>query len=231
MSDVVIQAAGLSKVFREGANQLTIFSGIDFRLQEGEAVAIVGSSGAGKTTLLNLLGGLDKPTEGEVLICGESIHRLNERKKARLRNQHLGFVYQFHHLLPEFTALENVAMPLLMGGKNTRDAKQAASRVLTLVGLKDRLSHKPPQLSGGERQRVAIARAIVAEPRCVLMDEPTGNLDENTAESVQELIMKLRDELKTAFVIVTHHSGLAERMDRQWMLEHGSLHVRAVQTD
>jgi lipoprotein-releasing system ATP-binding protein len=190
----------------------------------GETVAIVGSSGAGKTTLLNLLGGLDKPSTGDISICGEQIHRMSEARRARFRNQHLGFVYQFHHLLPEFSARENVMLACTLGGMSVREAGQKADAMLTQVGLGERLAHKPGELSGGERQRVAIARALVNEPECVLMDEPTGNLDEQTGESVQRLIEGLRDRLGIAFVVVTHDMGMARSLGRVLKLEQGRLH-------
>lgn len=223
MSNVILRAEGLSKAYQEGKGQLSIFENVNFSLLEGESVAILGSSGAGKTTLLNLLGGLDKPSAGNVWINGFDVHGLKERKKGLVRNEYLGFVYQFHHLLPEFTALENVCMPLLIGKKDKRAALQKSRELLDRVGLSARTEHKPSELSGGERQRVAIARALANDPRCVLMDEPTGNLDESTAKKVQGLIVDLKTQLKTSFVVVTHDLVLAQQMDRVLHLEDKTL--------
>lgn len=220
----VIECHNLTRTYKEGPAMLTIFSDISLTVGAGETVAIVGSSGAGKTTLLNLLGGLDKPSTGDISICGEQIHRMSEARRARFRNQHLGFVYQFHHLLPEFSARENVMLACTLGGMSVREAGQKADAMLTQVGLGERLAHKPGELSGGERQRVAIARALVNEPECVLMDEPTGNLDEQTGESVQRLIEGLRDRLGIAFVVVTHDMGMARSLGRVLKLEQGRLH-------
>ena len=219
MSNTILRAEGLCKSYKEGKGKLSIFENIEFSLSEGESVAILGSSGSGKTTLLNLLGGLDKPNAGNVWINDFDVHALNEKKKGKIRNEYLGFVYQFHHLLPEFTALENVCMPLLIGNTPKKQAIQKATSLLTKVGLAERIGHKPSELSGGERQRVAIARALVNDPKCVLMDEPTGNLDEGTANKVQMLIMELKSELKTSFVVVTHDVALAKKMDRMLHLE------------
>ena len=219
MNDLVIKAEKLSKSYKEGKGRLSIFENIAFTLQEGESVAILGSSGSGKTTLLNLLGGLDKPNSGSVWVNGHDVHGLSERKKGRVRNEYLGFVYQFHHLLPEFSALENVCMPLLIGKMSKSAALAKAKELLGRVGLEERVNHKPSELSGGERQRVAIARALVNDPKCVLMDEPTGNLDEGTADKVQQLIMELKGQLKTSFVVVTHDLALARKMDRVMHLE------------
>jgi len=223
MSNVVLSAVDICKEYNEGVSALRIFDHINFQLLESQTVSIVGKSGAGKTTLLNILGGLDKPSAGVVLFQGEDIHRMKESRRCRLRNQHVGFVYQFHHLLAEFTALENVAMPLLIAG--TGRHKERASTLLERVGLGDRLNHKPAELSGGERQRVAIARSLVCDPKVVLMDEPTGNLDESTAESVQEIIFELANDIKTAFVIVTHDTRMAQKMGQTYVLESGSLHT------
>lgn len=219
----IIECERITRSYNEGPGKLTIFSDISLKVNAGETVAIVGSSGAGKTTLLNLLGGLDKPSSGQIAICGEDIHRMSEAGRARFRNRYLGFVYQFHHLLPEFTARENVMMPCVLGGMSTREASRRAEAILGEVGLKDRLAHKPGELSGGERQRVAIARALVNEPDCVLMDEPTGNLDDRTGESVRRLIESLRDQLGIAFVVVTHDMGIAKSLGRVLRLEHGEL--------
>ncbi|WP_116919414.1 lipoprotein-releasing ABC transporter ATP-binding protein LolD [Tamilnaduibacter salinus] len=223
-SGMVIDCESIGRTYREGPGKLTIFSDISLRVAAGETVSIVGSSGAGKTTLLNLLGGLDQPTSGDIRICGERIHRLSEGQRALFRSRNLGFVYQFHHLLPEFTALENVMMPCALGQQSLKDARERARSILEQVGLGDRLAHKPAELSGGERQRVAIARALVNDPQCVLMDEPTGNLDEQTANSVQAMIESLRDRLGTAFVVVTHDTGMARRLGRVMRLEQGQLH-------
>jgi lipoprotein-releasing system ATP-binding protein len=219
----VIDCRQVTRTYNEGPGKLTIFSDISLEVAQGETVAIVGSSGAGKTTLLNLLGGLDKPSSGQIAICGEDIHRLSEARRARFRNAHLGFVYQFHHLLPEFTALENVMMPCALGGMAVSKSRDKASSLLERVGLAERLDHKPGELSGGERQRVAIARALVNEPDCVLMDEPTGNLDEHTGEGVQALIESLRDQLGIAFVMVTHDMRMARSLGRVMRLEQGRL--------
>ncbi|WP_372999867.1 lipoprotein-releasing ABC transporter ATP-binding protein LolD [Marinobacter sp.] len=222
-SSLVIDCRQVTRTYNEGPGKLTIFSDISLEVSQGETVAIVGSSGAGKTTLLNLLGGLDKPSSGQISICGEDIHRLSEARRARFRNAHLGFVYQFHHLLPEFTALENVMMPCALGGMSVSSSRDKAKSLLERVGLGERLVHKPGELSGGERQRVAIARALVNEPDCVLMDEPTGNLDEHTGEGVQALIESLRDQLGIAFVMVTHDMRMARSLGRVLRLEQGRL--------
>jgi len=219
----VIDCSEVTRTYNEGPEKLTIFSGISLTVATGETVAIVGSSGAGKTTLLNLLGGLDKPSSGTIHICGENIQTLSEGGRARFRNRHLGFVYQFHHLLPEFTALENVMMPCALGGVPVKVAREKATAILEKVGLGARLAHKPGELSGGERQRVAIARALVNEPACVLMDEPTGNLDEQTGEGVQALIESLRDQFGIAFVMVTHDMRMARSLGRVLRLEQGRL--------
>ncbi|QSP96539.1 ATP-binding cassette domain-containing protein [Marinobacter salinisoli] len=219
----VIDCRQVTRTYSEGPGSLTIFSDISLQVTKGETVAIVGSSGAGKTTLLNLLGGLDRPSSGHILICGQDIHGMSEAGRARFRNGHLGFVYQFHHLLPEFTAVENVMMPCALGGLSVRAARQKAVALLERVGLGGRLEHKPGELSGGERQRVAIARALVNEPDCVLMDEPTGNLDEQTARGVRELIESLRDQLAISFVMVTHDMDMARSLGRVLRLEQGTL--------
>lgn len=220
---LVIDCDKVTRTYNEGPSKLTIFSDISLRVSAGESIGIVGSSGAGKTTLLNLLGGLDKPSSGHIEICGQDIHRMNEAGRARFRNRHLGFVYQFHHLLPEFSALENVMMPCALGGLGVKAASAKASAILERVGLSHRLAHKPGELSGGERQRVAIARALVNEPECVLMDEPTGNLDEQTGEGVRDLIESLRDQIGIAFVLVTHDMKMAKSLGRVLRLEQGEL--------
>lgn len=223
MNDLVISAQGLSKNYNEGPGSLKIFSELDFELRPGESVGIVGSSGAGKTTLLNILGGLDSASSGQVSLCGEDLTRCSDKALTRIRNKHLGFVYQFHHLLTEFTATENVAMPLYIAGMKRSLANQKARELLDKVGLAARAEHKPSELSGGERQRVAIARALVNAPKCVLMDEPTGNLDEATAQGIQALMLSLQTELNTSFVVVTHDLRLASKMDRVLLMEQGKL--------
>ncbi|MBP0048658.1 ATP-binding cassette domain-containing protein [Marinobacterium sp. AK62] len=223
MSDAVLHARALTKAFREGGQSVDILKGVDIEVQAGERLAILGSSGSGKSTLLNILGGLDRPDAGEVLVSGQSLYGISEGKRCRLRNQTLGFVYQFHHLLHEFSALENVAMPQLLAGVEPRQAAARAEALLNDVGLSHRLSHKPSKLSGGERQRVAIARALVNEPACVLMDEPTGNLDRHTAADVQGCMDSLNARLKTAFIVVTHDLSLAREMDHTLELVDGVL--------
>ena len=220
---LVIDCQKVTRTYSEGPETLTIFSDISLQVKAGETVAIVGSSGAGNTTLLNLLGGLDRPSSGHIRICGKDIHQLSEAGRARFRNQHLGFVYQFHHLLPEFTALENVMLPCALGGMPPRQARPKAEQLLQRVGLGERLRHKPGELSGGERQRVAIARALVNSPECVLMDEPTGNLDEHTGEGIRALIGDLRDNSGRSFIMVTHDMTMARSLGRVLRLEQGRL--------
>lgn len=219
----VIACSGLGKTFSEGGVPLRILRDIDFSVAVGERIAIMGASGSGKSTLLQLLGGLDEPTTGEVVIAGKSVGNLSPVQLGRLRNRELGFVYQFHHLLPEFTAVENVAMPLLVAGSRPADARARAEELLGRVDLAARLTHKPAELSGGERQRAAVARALVTRPACVLADEPTGNLDRHNAEQVYDLMLELNRELDTSFLIATHDPLIAERMDRIVRLEDGIL--------
>ena len=225
MSESVLQCRTLGRTYRDGDRSVEVLAGVELSLAAGEKIAIVGASGSGKSTLLNLLGGLDRPSDGQVLLCGEDLAALPEAELCRMRNQHLGFVYQFHHLLPEFDARENVAMPLLIGGQGRRQALSAAAAMLERVGMQHRLEHRPAQLSGGERQRVAIARALVTEPDCVLMDEPTGNLDPHSAAQVLELIDEL-GALSSAFVVVTHDPAIAAHMHRTLELREGRLELR-----
>ena len=218
MSDIVLKAQGLSKTYCTGPDEVVVWSDVDFSVFEGETISIVGSSGSGKSTLLNALGGLDSIDSGDVILAGSNLHKLPEVKRTQLRNRDLGFVYQFHHLLPEFTALENVMMPLLIRGDKYKVAKSLALECLTQVGLSKRAEHKPSELSGGERQRVAIARALVGKPKVVLLDEPTGNLDQETAEQVEDVLLGLASTIGMAFVIVTHDEALASRANRRYKL-------------
>ncbi|BBH47219.1 lipoprotein-releasing system ATP-binding protein LolD [Pseudomonas sp. KU43P] len=224
MSDkAVLSCRNLGKSYDEGPESVQVLSGLNLELHAGERVAIVGSSGSGKSTLLNLLGGLDRPTQGSVWLAGEELSALGERARGLLRNRELGFVYQFHHLLPEFTAMENVCMPLLIGRTAIPEARERAEALLKRVGLSHRLHHKPAELSGGERQRVAIARALVNRPGLVMLDEPTGNLDHHTAQGIQELMQELSSSSRTAFLVVTHDLNLARQMDRVLKLDDGHL--------
>ena len=209
--------------FKEGGSVLEVLSGVNLDVKAGERLAIVGASGSGKTTLLQILGGLDEPTSGEVIVGGHSMADIGEAARGDLRNRYIGFVYQFHHLLPEFSAAENVAMPLMIRGTRRADALESAAELLTRVGLGERLSHKPGELSGGERQRAAVARALITRPKLVLADEPTGNLDAGNGEQVLQLMLELNQELQTSLVVVTHDAAIAERMDRILTLTDGRL--------
>lgn len=223
MNNPIIQCHQLTKSYQDGKTSIDVLCGIDFSINQGDRISIVGPSGSGKSTLLHLLGGLDTPTQGRVCINGLDWQPMSEKQRCLTRSQHIGFVYQFHHLLPEFTALENVAMPLLLSGACVAEASKKASAMLGEVGLALRVSHKPSQLSGGERQRVAIARALIQSPQCIFADEPTGNLDQATAEIIFKLMLDLNAQLKTALVIVTHDIHLAKKMDRTVVLNKGSL--------
>ena len=223
MSETVIRCEGLAKTYSEGKLRTPVFDGLDLAVHAGETVAILGASGAGKSTLLHLLGGLDVPSAGEVYVSGQRMSALSDAARGQLRNRALGFVYQFHHLLPEFTALENVMLPVLLNGAQVADAAARAKGLLESVGLGHRLEHKPGELSGGERQRAAVARALVNHPACVLGDEPTGNLDEKTAANVFAQMLDLNRQQRTSLVLVTHDRGLARRLDRVLELHEGKL--------
>jgi len=222
-TSLVIQATGISRGFRQGPKRVQVLSDVSLQVPAGTSMAIVGASGAGKSTLLHILGGLDRPDEGEVLVDGRSLWQMSDSERSDLRNSRMGFIYQFHHLLPEFTALENVAMPLMIRGEPVPVAAKRATDLLEKVGLGQRMDHKPGELSGGERQRAAVARALVGNPGCVLGDEPTGNLDERTANHVFEQLLELNTELKTSLILVTHDMRLAARMNQRFELHMGRL--------
>ena len=228
MTQPILEARDVHKSFKQGPVTLEVLQGVAMSVAPGERVAIVGASGSGKTTLLQILGGLDRPTTGHVFVDGQDIHEQSEQQRGALRNRALGFVYQFHHLLPEFSALENVAMPLLVRRMKVADARAKARHILDRVGLGQRLNHRPDQLSGGERQRAAVARALVTEPKIVLADEPTGNLDGSNAESVFALMLELNRELQTSLIVVTHDMRLASRMERIYAIERGVLTERSL---
>lgn len=223
MSDSLLSATRISKSYQDGELNTPVLHGVDLTLYQGEMLAVVGQSGSGKSTLMHILGLLDKPDSGSLLCEGDDLLKLSRRKAALYRNQHMGFVYQFHHLLAEFSALENVAMPLLIAGQPVSKARRAATECLAQVGLDHRMAHRPAELSGGERQRVAIARAIVHQPRLVLADEPTGNLDHETGLHIYELLRELNHDLNTSFMLVTHDLDLAQKMDRQVVLRDGAV--------
>jgi len=223
MNDVILSCKSVAKTYDDGASRVQVLNSIDLTVLKAERVAIIGQSGSGKSTLLHIIGSLDKPTKGNVVINGVDVHQLSAKEQGVFRNNHLGFVYQFHHLLPEFTALENVAMPLLIRGCDANDASEQSMQIIDKVGLCGRLNHKPGELSGGERQRISLARALVTKPDCVLADEPTGNLDQKTADETYELMLELNQTLATSFIIVTHDRNLAKKMDRTLELIDGRL--------
>ncbi len=223
MSGPVIEATSVHKVFRQGKLEVTVLKGVDLKISAGESHAILGASGAGKSTLMHLLGGLDQVSGGDIRVMGDPLSKLSEARLGRLRNRYLGFIYQFHHLLPEFSALENIAMPLLIRRQSKQQALLKAQQWLQQVGLEQRAEHKPGELSGGERQRVALARALITEPACLLADEPTGNLDQNTALEMLELMLGLNRQMATALVVVTHDLSVASRMQHRWRMQDGML--------
>ena len=223
MNNVVLSCQNVSKSYNDGALRVQVLQGLNFQVREGQSVSIIGASGSGKSTLLHILGGLDMPSSGKIELMGNDLGALNQKQLGLLRNQYLGFVYQFHHLLPEFSALENVMMPLLIAKKPKAQAEEQAVQMLDRVGLKARMQHRPSELSGGERQRAAIARALVTRPKCLLADEPTGNLDRKNAQNVLDMMIDLKRELGTSLVVVTHDDELAGRFDRVMMMQEGML--------
>ncbi len=225
MSEVILACTELTKTFKDGERRIEVFKKLCFSIEAGKKIAIIGASGAGKSTLMHLLGGLDRANKGQICLKGQDLASIGPNKRARLRNRYLGFVYQFHHLLPEFSALENVMMPMLIAKQSKKTAADKAKQVLDQVGLGDRLEHRPAQLSGGERQRAAIARAMVMNPACILADEPTGNLDEKTADAVMEMFLQLNEMYNTALILVTHDMHIAKQMDHIVELKHGELHL------
>ncbi|WP_107689006.1 lipoprotein-releasing ABC transporter ATP-binding protein LolD [Neisseria wadsworthii] len=223
MNNVVLSCQNVSKSYNDGALRVQVLQGLNFQVREDQSVSIIGASGSGKSTLLHILGGLDMPSSGKVELMGNDLNALNQKQLGNLRNQYLGFVYQFHHLLPEFSALENVMMPLLIGKTPKVEAENQAAAMLERVGLKARMQHRPSELSGGERQRAAIARALVTRPKCLLADEPTGNLDRKNAQNVLDMMIDLKRELGTSLVVVTHDDELAGRFDQVMMMQEGTL--------
>ena len=228
MSNTILQAQAVSKAFADADRYIQVLEDLNFKLAAGTSAAIIGASGSGKSTLLQLLAGLDQPDTGQIEVAGQSWHGMSAAQSARWRNQHLGFVFQFHHLLAEFSAVENVALPAIMAGQKPSEANKTASQLLTELGLQERINHRPAALSGGERQRVAIARALVNKPVCVLMDEPTGNLDQANAQQVLSQLQLVKEQFDTAFVIVTHDAAIAQQQDQQWQLQDGGLHRLSV---
>lgn len=224
MSNLVLKCENVGKSYDDGALSVNVLSGLNLEVAEGQSVSIIGSSGSGKSTLLHILGGLDRPSEGNITLMGSDLGALSQKELGQLRNRYLGFVYQFHHLLPEFSALENVMMPLLIGKKPKAEAEQTAAEMLEKVGLKARMLHRPSELSGGERQRAAIARALVTRPKCLLADEPTGNLDRKNAQNVLDMMLDLKSELGTSLIVVTHDDELAARFERVMTMQDGRLH-------
>ena len=228
MSNTILQAQAVSKAFADADRSIQVLEDLNFKLAAGTSAAIIGASGSGKSTLLQLLAGLDQPDTGQIEVAGRPWHGMSAAQSARWRNQHLGFVFQFHHLLAEFSAIENVALPAIMAGQKPSEANKTASHLLTELGLQERMNHRPAALSGGERQRVAIARALVNKPVCVLMDEPTGNLDQANAQQVLSQLQLVKEQFDTAFVIVTHDAAIAQQQDQQWQLQDGGLHSLSV---
>ncbi len=222
-NSTILSCTNLRKTYDQGDLQVDVLKGVDFSINTGQRVAIMGASGSGKSTLLHLLGGLEKPSSGEIMLDGEDLNNISRKNLSRLRNKSLGCIYQFHHLLGEFSLLENVAMPLLIGGQGTSQARQKSAEILQRVGLGHRVKHKPGELSGGERQRAAIARALINQPKCILADEPTGNLDSKTAEQIYQLMLELNQEMQVSFIIVTHDQALAERMGTVLHMEDGRI--------